>query len=105
MLTLVRQETLPAVLPRGHRLLSLFIHSTSASPRLVASPLRFILTCLCGQSRTRLAADGKSAAKGGQRQFSGLIDVYRQTIRTDGILGLYRGFVPSILGICVYRGL
>ncbi|KAF8843391.1 mitochondrial carrier [Paxillus ammoniavirescens] len=56
-------------------------------------------------ARTRLAADGKSAAKGGQRQFSGLIDVYRQTIRTDGILGLYRGFVPSILGICVYRGL
>ncbi|KAF8125704.1 mitochondrial carrier [Boletus edulis] len=56
-------------------------------------------------ARTRLAADGKSAAKGGQRQFTGIIDVYRQTLRTDGILGLYRGFVPNILGIIVYRGL
>ncbi|KAH7885534.1 mitochondrial carrier domain-containing protein [Phlebopus sp. FC_14] len=56
-------------------------------------------------ARTRLAADGKSAAKGGQRQFAGLMDVYRQTLHTDGIAGLYRGFVPSIVGICVYRGL
>jgi len=56
-------------------------------------------------ARTRLSADGKSVGKGGQRQFSGLIDVYRQTLKSDGISGLYRGFVPSVLGICVYRGL
>jgi len=56
-------------------------------------------------ARTRLSADGKSASKGGKRQFTGIIDVYRQTLRTDGILGLYRGFVPNILGIIVYRGL
>ncbi|KAG1767924.1 mitochondrial carrier domain-containing protein [Suillus occidentalis] len=56
-------------------------------------------------ARTRLSADGKSSAKGGQRQFSGLIDVYRQTLRSDGIVGLYRGFMPSVVGICVYRGL
>ncbi|OAX41914.1 mitochondrial carrier [Rhizopogon vinicolor AM-OR11-026] len=56
-------------------------------------------------ARTRLSADGRSAAKGGQRQFSGLIDVYRQTFRSDGVVGLYRGFVPSVVGICVYRGL
>jgi len=56
-------------------------------------------------ARTRLSADGKSAGKGGQRQFSGLIDVYKQTLKSDGIAGLYRGFVPSVVGICVYRGL
>lgn len=56
-------------------------------------------------ARTRLAADGKSVAKGGQRQFTGIIAVYRQTLRTDGIVGLYRGFIPNILGIIVYRGL
>lgn len=56
-------------------------------------------------TRTRLSADMRSTAKGGQRQFTGIIDVYRQTLRTDGILGLYRGFVPNILGIIVYRGL
>ncbi|KAG1735341.1 mitochondrial carrier domain-containing protein [Suillus paluster] len=55
-------------------------------------------------ARTRLSADAKTA-KGGQRQFSGLMDVYRQTLRSDGVVGLYRGFVPSVVGICVYRGL
>lgn len=56
-------------------------------------------------ARTRLANDSKSAKKGGQRQFNGLIDVYRKTLQTDGIQGLYRGFNISCVGIVVYRGL
>ena len=56
-------------------------------------------------ARTRLANDAKSAGKGGSRQFNGLVDVYRKTLATDGIAGLYRGFGPSVLGIVVYRGL
>ncbi|CAI9268533.1 unnamed protein product [Lactuca saligna] len=56
-------------------------------------------------ARTRLANDAKAAKKGGERQFNGLIDVYRKTIATDGIAGLYRGFNISIVGIIVYRGL
>ncbi|KAK8864745.1 hypothetical protein IAR55_002001 [Kwoniella newhampshirensis] len=55
-------------------------------------------------ARTRLSVDSKNAAKGGQRQFSGLIDVYKQTLASDGITGLYRGFMPSVAGIIVYRG-
>jgi len=56
-------------------------------------------------ARTRLANDNKSAKKGGQRQFNGLIDVYRKTLQTDGLQGLYRGFNISCVGIIVYRGL
>jgi solute carrier family 25 (mitochondrial adenine nucleotide translocator), member 4/5/6/31 len=56
-------------------------------------------------ARTRLANDAKSAKGGGSRQFNGLIDVYRKTLASDGIGGLYRGFVPSVAGIIVYRGL
>jgi solute carrier family 25 (adenine nucleotide translocator) protein 4/5/6/31 len=57
-------------------------------------------------ARTRLANDAKSAAKGGgDRQFNGLLDVYKKTLASDGIAGLYRGFVPSVVGIVVYRGL
>ncbi|KXL49143.1 hypothetical protein M433DRAFT_147626 [Acidomyces richmondensis BFW] len=56
-------------------------------------------------ARTRLANDAKSAAKGGTRQFNGLIDVYKKTLASDGIAGLYRGFMPSVTGIIVYRGL
>jgi solute carrier family 25 (adenine nucleotide translocator) protein 4/5/6/31 len=59
-------------------------------------------------ARTRLAADNKGAAKGGvagERQFNGLLDVYKKTLATDGVAGLYRGFLPSVVGIVVYRGL
>lgn len=56
-------------------------------------------------ARTRLANDAKSAKSGGQRQFNGLIDVYKKTLASDGIVGLYRGFTVSVVGIIVYRGL
>ncbi|BCR84113.1 putative mitochondrial ADP,ATP carrier protein (Ant) [Aspergillus chevalieri] len=56
-------------------------------------------------ARTRLANDAKSAKGGGERQFNGLVDVYKKTLASDGIAGLYRGFGPSVLGIIVYRGL
>jgi len=57
-------------------------------------------------ARTRLANDNKSAKKGGgERQFNGLVDVYKKTWASDGIAGLYRGFAISCIGIVVYRGL
>jgi len=68
-----------------------------------ASSLLFVYSL--DYARTRLANDNKSASKGGSRQFNGLVDVYRKTLASDGIAGLYRGFVPSVVGIIVYRGL
>ena len=53
--------------------------------------------------RTRLAADVKSSTNGGQRQFNGIIDCYAKTFKSDGIVGLYRGFSISCVGIIVYR--
>jgi len=57
-------------------------------------------------ARTRLANDTKTAKKGGgtERQFNGLFDVYKKTLASDGVSGLYRGFVISCVGIVVYRG-
>lgn len=46
----------------------------------------------------------QSAKKGGERMYKGLIDVYVKTLKTDGIGGLYRGFVVSCVGIVIYRG-
>jgi len=70
-----------------------------------ASSLLFVYSL--DYARTRLANDAKSAKKAGsgERQFNGLIDVYRKTLKTDGIAGLYRGFNISCVGIVVYRGL
>jgi solute carrier family 25 (adenine nucleotide translocator) protein 4/5/6/31 len=53
--------------------------------------------------RTRMANDAKT--KDGTRQFNGLIDCYKKTIASDGISGLYRGFVISCVGIFIYRGM
>jgi len=68
-----------------------------------ASSLLFVYSL--DYARTRLANDNKAAKKGGERQFNGLIDVYKKTLKSDGIAGLYRGFNISCVGIIVYRGL
>jgi len=54
-------------------------------------------------TRTRLATDAKIAS--GKRQFNGIIDVYVKTVKSDGIKGLYRGFMTSCFCIFIYRGL
>lgn len=56
-------------------------------------------------ARTKLTNDLKSSKKGGEKQYAGLVDVYKKTIATDGVAGLYRGFVISCVGIVIYRGL
>ena len=68
-----------------------------------AGSLSLVLVQSIDYTRTRLAVDAKST--GGQRQFSGIIDVYVKTIRADGVRGLYRGFGISCACIFIYRGL
>lgn len=71
----------------------------------VAGALSLCFVYSLDYARTRLANDAKSAGKGGgDRQFNGMIDVYTKTLKSDGFVGLYRGFVISCVGIVVYRG-
>jgi len=52
-------------------------------------------------ARTRLAADvGKGS---NQREFTGLGNCIAKIFKTDGIVGLYRGFGVSVQGIIIYR--
>lgn len=52
-------------------------------------------------ARTRLAADiGKGP---NERQFKGLGDCLVKVFKSDGIIGLYRGFNVSVQGIIIYR--
>lgn len=61
----------------------------------VVYPLDFI--------RTRLATDiGKSEA---DREFKGMGDVLRKILKSDGVIGMYRGFGISVVGIFIYRAL
>merc|ERR1712126_774607 len=69
----------------------------------VAGSLSLTFVYSLDYCRTRLANDAKS--KSGTRQYSGMVDVYVKTIKSDGIQGLYRGFVISCVGIFIYRGM
>jgi solute carrier family 25 (adenine nucleotide translocator) protein 4/5/6/31 len=52
-------------------------------------------------ARTRLAADvGKAGA---EREFSGLGGCLSKIYKSDGLVGLYRGFGVSVQGIIIYR--
>lgn len=67
--------------------------AAGASSLLFVYPLDF--------ARTRLAAD---IGKKSERQFLGLGDCLLKIFKTDGLFGLYQGFVISVWGIILYRG-
>lgn len=48
----------------------------------------------------RLAAD---IGKGEKREFKGIADCILKIFKSDGLLGLYRGFNVSVQGIIIYR--
>ncbi|XP_050295518.1 ADP,ATP carrier protein 1-like [Anthonomus grandis grandis] len=52
-------------------------------------------------ARTRLGADVGKTTK--ERQYHGMIDCIVKTFKSDGLMGLYRGFNVSVQGIIMYR--
>lgn len=52
-------------------------------------------------ARGRLGADVKID---GAHQFSNMMDVYRQTLKTEGFFSLYSGFLANCIGMVTYRG-
>ena len=66
-----------------------------------ASSLLFVYSL--EYARTRLASDANLSKTEGSRQFNGFMDVHKKNFASDGVVGLYRGFVPSVVGIIVYR--
>lgn len=83
--------------------LAWFVGNLASGGAAGAASLAFVYSL--DYTRTRLANDNKNAKKGGQKQFNGIVDVYKKTLASDGLAGLYRGFVISCVGIVIYRGL
>ena len=52
-------------------------------------------------ARTRLGADMSDGRYG--RQFNGTFDCLKKVYKVDGMIGLYKGFVISVIGIFLYR--
>ena len=46
---------------------------------------------------------GVDVGKKGNREFNGLFDVIAKIFKSDGPIGLYRGFNVSVQGIIIYR--
>lgn len=38
-----------------------------------------------------------------ERQYKGMVDCIVKTFKSDGLMGLYRGFMVSVQGIIIYR--
>lgn len=38
-----------------------------------------------------------------ERQYKGMVDCIAKTFKSDGLMGLYRGFMVSVQGIIIYR--
>uniref|UniRef100_A0A7E4UVP7 ADP/ATP translocase n=1 Tax=Panagrellus redivivus TaxID=6233 RepID=A0A7E4UVP7_PANRE len=51
-------------------------------------------------ARTRLAAD---VGHGATREYKGLADCLIKSVKSDGPVGIYRGFFVSVQGIIIYR--
>ena len=71
--------------------------AAGASTQFFVYPLDYI--------RTRLTNDIQMVKAGGKRQFDGILDCGRKTIASDGIRGVYRGFVVSCVFMMIYRGI
>ncbi|PIN15185.1 Mitochondrial ADP/ATP carrier protein [Handroanthus impetiginosus] len=69
------------------------IAAVVASARLCIYPLEY--------ARIRLASDIKCIETGGERQFRGVFDVLRKTLRSDGVRGIYRGFNIGYVGLII----
>ncbi|VDM60004.1 unnamed protein product [Angiostrongylus costaricensis] len=67
---------------------------SGAATMVIIYPLEFI--------RTRLAIDLGKDKK--DREFTGMFDCARKIMRQDGFVGMYRGLLPSIQYIIIYRG-
>ncbi|KAK8273770.1 hypothetical protein V6Z11_D10G029000 [Gossypium hirsutum] len=52
---------------------------------------------------TRMANDVITSSNSRERQFNGIFDVYRKTLKSDGIAGVYRGFNIMIPKIALLR--
>ncbi|XP_011646185.1 ADP,ATP carrier protein-like [Pogonomyrmex barbatus] len=75
-----------------------FVGNLAAGGAAGATSLLFVYPL--DLARTRLAVD---VGKGERREFKGITDCIFKIFKSDGFIGLYRGFNVSVQGIIIYR--
>merc|ERR1712071_24678 len=56
-----------------------------------------------GNMTTLLMNDVKDA--NGKTQYSGVVDAFKKTLKSEGAQAMYKGFLASFVGVFVYRGM
>ncbi|KAL6263534.1 hypothetical protein P5V15_006323 [Pogonomyrmex californicus] len=75
-----------------------FVGNLAAGGAAGATSLLFVYPL--DLARTRLAVD---VGRGERREFKGITDCIFKIFKSDGFIGLYRGFNVSVQGIVIYR--
>ncbi|CAB3403994.1 unnamed protein product [Caenorhabditis bovis] len=85
----VIKETIQKYTPSGNENVDNLICGflSGSAVMCITNPIWLTKTRLCLQYENRKA-----------KQFDGMIDCMKQTVKQDGFNGLYRGFVPGIIG-------
>jgi solute carrier family 25 (adenine nucleotide translocator) protein 4/5/6/31 len=60
-----------------------------------AGGLSLTVTYPLEYARTRLSNDSKGTGKAA-KQYNGILDVWKKTLTSDGVAGIYRGFNISV---------
>jgi len=94
-------DTIRAVTPKYHPVDEFFMATavsllsgglSGAAANTICYPFDF--------ARTRLASD----VGAGKKQFNGIVDCIMKTLKSQGLVGLYRGWAVTCAGAFVYRG-
>uniref|UniRef100_A0A914ID80 ADP/ATP translocase n=1 Tax=Globodera rostochiensis TaxID=31243 RepID=A0A914ID80_GLORO len=85
-------------LDKNKQFWTFFAMNLAAGGAAGATPLTFVYPL--DFARTRLAVD---VGKAGSREFNGLAHCIAKIFKSDGPIGLYRGFFVSVQGTFIYR--
>lgn len=69
----------------------------------LSGTLTYCVTYPLELARTRMCMD--QAEAGGKRLYNGVADCLSQTMKAEGFLGMYKGFVPTVTGGVPYLGM
>ncbi|GMI93435.1 ADP/ATP carrier 3 [Hibiscus trionum] len=72
-------------------------YATAVATPLLVYPFKY--------AGTRMATDVKTIHNMNNRQFNGIFDIFRKTLKSDGITGPYRGFNIFISELCVFMSI
>lgn len=90
--------------PKNNESITYIIAKNVLSGSLAGVATQFVVYPL-DYVRTRLTNDIMTAKEKGSKQFNGIWDCMKKTVKSDGLHGVYRGFIATCYTMIIYRGI